>query len=274
MSQYFRHGALFLLLISSGLLAQSNQPSSLAGKFAADASHVIRGTGHVLASPLHWRGKDWAIFGSVLAGTFALSYLDEPVDDFFRRNSSHFSDNLTDFGIEYGEPRTVVIFTGGLYAIGLLADSEWIRETCVIMSASLLPIGGIQSATKYVSGRARPHVGLGYKEFDPFHGEESYFSFFSGHVMVATTMSYTFAKRIDNPLAKIVFYSAGAVSSVARLYNRDHWLSDVILGDAITIASVNSVSKWLEKKKNAPETGGMRWQIMPRGRSVNLCITW
>jgi membrane-associated phospholipid phosphatase len=269
-----RDGAFLLLFISSGLMAQSNQPSSLAGKFAADVSQVVGGTTHVLTSPFHWRSKDWAIFGSILAGTFALSYLDEPVDDLLLRNANSFSDQLADFGIEYGEPRTAVVVTGSLYVIGLAADSEWLRETCVIMSASLLPIGGIQSVTKYVSGRARPYRGLGHDVFDPFRGEESYYSFFSGHVMTATTISYTFAKRVDNILVKVGFYSAAAIASLARLYNHDHWLSDVIIGDAITIASVNSVMKWLEAKKNGKALGGMQWQVMPANRGVSLRVIW
>jgi len=166
-----------LLLQSHSLLAQSQQTSS-SGNFFTDASGVIGGTGHVLTSPWRWRGKDWAIFGSVLAGAFALSYLDEPVDDLLLRNRNRFAGNLTEFGVEYGEPQTAVALTGGLYVIGWISGSAWLRESCVILSASLLPSGIIQSTTKYVTGRARPHVGLGHDVFDPFRGEENYYSFF------------------------------------------------------------------------------------------------
>jgi membrane-associated phospholipid phosphatase len=266
--------AAFLNSASSPAPAQPNESSSLPGKFISDASHVLGGTGHVLTSPLRWRGKDWAIFGSVLGGAFALSFLDEEVNEFFLRNHSKTADKLSDFGIEYGEPATVVILTGSLYVVGLIADSDWLRESCVILSASLLPDGMIQTVTKKATGRARPHLGLGYHEFDPFRNEEAYYSFFSGHTMVAMTTSHVFARRIDNAFAKAGLYSLGAIAGLARMYNEDHWLTDVVLGNALAIASVNSVSKWLEAQKSEKAMGNLQWRVIPARRGVSLSVAW
>jgi membrane-associated phospholipid phosphatase len=228
----------------------------------------------VLTSPLRWRGKDWAAFGSVMGGTLALSFLDEEVNEIFLRNHSKTADKLADFGIEYGEPATAVILTGSLYAVGLIADSEWLRESCVILSASLLPSGIIQTATKRAVGRARPYLELGNHEFDPFRGEEAYYAFFSGHSMVAMTTSHTFAKRIDNVFAKVGLYGLGSLAGLARMYNKDHWLTDVVLGNALAIASVNSVSKWLKAKKSGKAMGGLQWQVIPARRGVSLSMLW
>jgi membrane-associated phospholipid phosphatase len=271
MAHLFRCGVpAILMILPHSLLAQS--PSS--GKFSADASHVVGGTAHVLTSPARWRGKDWAIFGSVLAGTFALSYLDEPFDDFLQRHRSGLADNLADFGNTAGEPLTAIALTGGLYAAGLIADSEWLRESCVIISASLLPGGMIQSTVKYVASRARPHVGLGHDEFVPFRGGEVYYSFFSGHTMIVTTISYTFATRLEHPAAKITLCGLATVGAFARTYGRAHWLTDVAIGNAMAIASVHSVSKWLAAKKEKKEMGGLQWQITPSGRGLNLSVAW
>jgi len=271
MFRSLRYSTLAILLaLSQSAFAQNSRPK----KFATDVSHVLGGAGHVLTSPVRWQGKDWAIFGSVLAGTFALSYLDEPFDDLMQRNRSGFADRLNDVGIEYGEPRTAVVLTGGLYLTGLIADSGWLRESCVIISASLLSSGVIQSTTKVAAGRARPHVGLGHDEFDPFRGEEDYYSFFSGHTMVAMIISHTFAKRIAHPIASAAFYGLGAAAGLARTYNRDHWLTDVALGNALAITSVNSISKRLAVKKDGEEMGGLQWQLTPKGRGVNLSVIW
>jgi hypothetical protein len=264
---------MILLLLHHSLRAQPNS-SPRSGKFLKDAVHVLGGAGRVLTSPARWHGKDWAIFGSVLAGTLALSYLDEPFDDLMQRNRSRFADDLSELGIEYGEPRTVVVLTGGLYAVGLIADSDWLRESCVIASASLLSNGIIQSTTKVAAGRARPHVGLGHDVFDPFRGEENYYSFFSGHTMVAMIMSHTFAKRIDHSVAKVALYSLGTVAGLARTYNCDHWLTDVVLGNALAIVSVNSAAKWLEAKKDGKTLGRLQWRVTPINRGVSLSVTW
>jgi len=275
MSRPFRCGALAILLIlSHSMFAQSPPVASRPGKFSADASHVFGGTVQVLTAPARWHGKDWAIFGSVLAGTFALSYLDEPFDDFLQRNRSGFADNLQEFGDIAGEPLTVIVLTGGLYTAGLIAGNEWLRESCVIISASLLSGGMIQSTVKYVASRARPHVGLGHDEFKLFRGGEHYYSFFSGHVMIVTAVSHTFATRLGHPTAKITLYGLAAVGSLARTYGRAHWLTDVVLGNAMAIASVNAVSRWLAAKKDGKEMGGLQWQLTPRGRGVNLSVAW
>lgn len=271
MSHAFRCSTLAILLIlPCFVFAQLHRPQ----KFATDVSHVIGGAGHVFTSPLRWHGKDWAIFGSVVTSTLALSYLDEPFDDLLQRNRSQFADDLTEVGIEYGEPRTAIVLTGGLYLTGLLADSDWLRESGVIASASLLASGIIQSTAKAAAGRARPHVGLGHDVFDPFRGEENYYSFFSGHTMVAMIMSHTFAKRINYPVAKVALYSLGTVAGLARTYNRDHWLTDVMLGNALAMTSVNSVSKWLAEKKSGKTMGTRQWQITPSGHGVNLSMVW
>jgi hypothetical protein len=56
------------------------------------------------------------------------------------------------------------------------------------------------------------------------------------------------------------------------MYNQDHWLSDVALGDALAIMSVNSVSKWLAKTGKG--MGGLQWQIMPVRQGVGLSVVW
>lgn len=265
-----------LVMLNYPLQAQSNSPASRPKKFVTDVSHLAGGAAHVLTSPLRWHGKDWGIFGSVLAGTVVLSVSDEPANDLLRRNHSRTADRLKDLGIEFGAPQTAILFTGSLYVIGWAADSDWLRESCVIMSASLLSSGIIQSSTKYIVGRARPYVGRGHDVFDPFRGEESHFAFFSGHTMVAMIISHTLAKRLDPVPAKVVLYGLGTIGGLARMYNQDHWLTDVVVGNVLAITSVNSVAKWLAAKKNGKAMGELErhWQISPRGRGVNLSVTW
>ena len=276
MRQSIKPLVLGFLLCSSipEAMTQTSTSFSIPGTFARDVSHVVRGTGYVLASPFRWGGKDWAIFGGVLAGTFALSFLDEPVNDFFLRNHSEAADKLADVGVEYGEPRTAVLIAGGTYLIGLFGKNDFLRESAVILSASLLPAGGIQTVTKIASGRARPHLGLGHAEFDPFRQEEAYYSFFSGHTMVAMATSHVFAKRIDNVPVKVLLYGLGSLAGLSRMYNEDHWLSDVTFGSVLAIASVNSVSSWLERQKNPEARNGLQWQITPHRYGAQVNLAW
>lgn len=267
------------MLLLGLVLSMTIQPGglhaqSLPQKFLNDASEVFRGTGHVLTNPLRWQGKDWAVLGSVVGGTIAVFFADEEVNGFFRRNQSDTGDKISRFGEKYGEPLTAVIATGGLYVIGMAVDSDWLRESCVILSAGLLSSGIVQYPTKIMVGRARPHLGLGHDTFDPFRGEEAYYSFFSGHTMVAMVMSHTFASRIDNLPGKIVLYSMGSVAGIARMYDDSHWLSDVVLGGLFAIVNVNAAAKSLQNSRHAGHSRGVQWRISPSAYGVRFGIMW
>jgi membrane-associated phospholipid phosphatase len=266
--------ALFFVALSLATYCDLAAQSSIPTTFLKDAGHVAGGTGHILTAPLRWHGRDWANFGAVIGGTFALSFLDEEVNDYLQRHRSSTADKLADIGIEYGEPLTVVALTGVVYATGLLARQERLRETAVILSGALLPIGGIQTVAKRATGRARPHLGLGHDVFDPFRNEEAYYSFFSGHAMVAMATSHAFAKQFPHPVTKVAFYSLGALSSFARMYEEDHWLSDVVLGDVLAIVSVNSVAKWLAQQKQGPAQGSLQWRVFAQRTGIGMEVTW
>ncbi len=264
--------ALLCCIISAH--AQTQASASIPKTIGKDITHVAQGAGRVLTSPLRWHGREWARFGAVIGGTFALSFLDEEVNEFFLRNHGKTADKFADIGVEYGEPRTVVILTGSVYVVGLIAQNEWLRESAVILTGALLPAGLIQTASKITVGRARPHLGLGYDTFEPFRREESYYSFVSGHTMVAMATSHVFAKRIDNPVAKVGLYSLGALAGTSRLYNEDHWLSDVVLGSALAIASVNTVAKLVEGDERGNFKTGLQWRVQPYGRGAMVSLIW
>ncbi len=270
----FRPILLALLCCGIAAHAQTRSSASLPKTIGKDIQHVAQSTGRVLTSPWHWHGRDWARFGAVMGGTFALSFLDEEVNEFFLRNHGKTADKLADIGVEYGEPRTVVILTGSVYVIGLVARNEWLRESAVILTGALLPSGLMQTAAKITAGRARPHLGLGHEVFEPFRKEESYYSFVSGHTMVAMATSHVFAKRIDNAVAKVGLYSLGALAGTSRMYNEDHWLSDVVLGSALGIASVNTVSKLVEGEGPGNFRTGLQWRMQPHGRGAMLSLIW
>lgn len=266
---------LFALLVCSyACVSAQTQSTSLPQTIGKDLGHVVKGTGHVLAAPLRWQGKEWARFGVFAGATFALSFLDEEANDFFKRNHSRTADKLADIGVEYGEPRTVVLLTGGVYVIGLVAQNEWLRESAVILTGALLPAGLLQTAAKITAGRARPHLGLGYDAFEPFRREEAYYSFVSGHTMVAMATSHVFAKRLDNFAAKAGLYSLGALAGAARMYHEDHWLTDVVLGSALAIASVNAVTNVVEGTQRGSRRMGRQWQVRPYGRGMAMMVAW
>jgi membrane-associated phospholipid phosphatase len=245
----------------------------MSDRFTADVGDAFDGSVYVFSRPLHWQGDDWLNFGYVIAGATAVSFIDTEVRDFFLRNQRGSDNVLIKIGEFYGEPLSVVLITGCIYLYGNIADNDWARETAVIMTSALLPGGIYQTAAKMSAGRARPYMELGNYYFDPFRMEEDYYSFVSGHTLVASATSLVLASRINNVIAKGVFYSLGVLTGISRMYSDDHWLSDVVLGGALAAAVAHSALAWNKEKKQS-QSLGVDLHVFPYKNGITLNLRW
>jgi membrane-associated phospholipid phosphatase len=140
------------------------------------------------------------------------------------------------------------MLTGGIYLTGLFAKDEKLRRTGVLLIASASSAGLLQQILKTAVGRARPISGKGKDTFDPFNSSRIFHSFPSGHAMLAFTNAYAIAKQFKNPWLKAGIYTVGLVPGVSRIWDGQHWFSDVALGIAISIFTVESIDKYLDRK--------------------------
>jgi membrane-associated phospholipid phosphatase len=264
---------IIILIFSIPLFPQADQPS-LFNNFKSDLSTSAEGAGHVISSPLRWQSEDWLNFSAVIGGAAAISIFEKDIRKFIFNNKSSGFNTLADLGEIYGEPLMVVLLTGSLYSTGLILNDDWLRETSVILTAAILPSGIIQTTSKIIAGRARPYLNLENYYFEPFRQEEDFYSFVSGHTMVAVSTSWILAKRINNNLAKGMFYTAGIISAYSRLYHDEHWMSDVLLGGTLGILSANSVINWLENKKEKKQNSDYTWQFFPQHNRLTFIINW
>ncbi len=88
---------------------------------------------------------------------------------------------------------------------------------------------GVAAVTgvKYLVGRARPDAGLGSGSFKPFDARNDAFP--SRHAAAAWAVATPFALEYDAPW----LYGAAALTSVARVGSREHWVSDTVAGSLI-----------------------------------------
>ena len=95
---------------------------------------------------------------------------------------------------------------------------------------------------------ARPVSCKGKVSFDPFNSYRNFHSFPSGHAILAFTNAYAIGKQFKNPWVKTGIYIVGLVPGISRLWEGQHWFTDVALGVAISIFTVESIDKYLDKK--------------------------
>ncbi|WP_282142665.1 phosphatase PAP2 family protein [Cellulophaga baltica] len=214
--------------------------------FKYDLGSVFGGVSYSYTRPLHWQGKQWATLGAITAGTGILYIFDEETSNFSIRQKEGIPEFIRDYGSEFGSPQYNYMFTGGVYLTGLVTKNEKLRRTGVLLIASATSAGLLQQLTKSLVGRARPVSGKTKDTFDPFNPSRNFHSFPSGHTMLAFTNAYAIAKQFKNPWTKAGIYTVGLIPGVSRMWDGQHWLTDVALGVAISIFTVESIDRYLD----------------------------
>ena len=214
-----------------------------------DAKYIVKGVGHSLSRPLHWKGEDFTRLGILLAGTSIMSLADESFRDWTQKNSDDYPLLLRDFGWYFGSPQNYFAANAGLYAFGLLTKNEKVRKTSVLIISSSITTGVLQSFLKTTVGRARPSSGFDNYTFKPFSGESQYRAFPSGHTILSVTMAHSIAKQFENTWAKIGIYTIGALPPISRIVDNAHWLTDIVFSAALSIIVVDCIDNYLFKEK-------------------------
>lgn len=220
--------------------------------FKYDGANIFGGIAHTYSRPFHWEGDDWLTFGGVMAGTALLYLADEETSDFFMRQRDDIPKVIRDYGWYYGSPQNNYMLTGAVYLTGLFTKNEKWRKTGVLLISSASAAGLLQQVSKLAVGRARPRTGKSKDTFKPFPNDSDYHSFPSGHTILSFTNAYALAKLVNNPWAKAGIYTVGLVPPVSRLWEGAHWLTDVALSIAISIATVEAIDSYLDTKYASP----------------------
>ena len=277
-SLFNSHRRVFLLIVILGacnLASVQGQSVPSPGRWQLlkqDVSDAFYSSTHVLSQPLRWERKDVITFGLISIGTIGLTIFEKDFRRIVLKNKNKNLDKLMKAGETYGDPVAVFLLTGAMYLYGITMKDSWFRETSVIMTSTLFSGGIYQTMAKNLAGRARPYLEIGNRHFEPFRREEDYFSFVSGHTLVAVGTSLVLAKQINQTFATILLYGFGFIGAYSRMYNDYHWFSDVFLGASLAIATSNSSADQRCHKKK--DQSMVHWNIYPRGNGIGIAVIW
>jgi membrane-associated phospholipid phosphatase len=229
-----------------------------------DMKNIFNGVGYSYSRPLKWEGKQWGTFGAIAGGTGLLHIVDEETSRFARNQQEGVPDFIRSYGTTIGSPQYNYMLTGGVYLTGLFTKNEKLRRTGVLLLASNTSAGLLQHIAKSLIGRARPVGERGKDTFQPFSTDRNFHSFPSGHTILAFTNAYAIAKQFENPWVKSGIYVVGLIPGISRLWDGQHWLSDVALSVALSIFTVESIDRYLDSKyeqKYNTQEKKVSWQL-------------
>jgi membrane-associated phospholipid phosphatase len=135
---------------------------------------------------------------------------------------------------------TPIIIVYALNLAGYEGKNRFVDRTALLgLSGGILFV--TEGVTKKLTHRLRPN-----------HGD--YLSFPSGHTGIAFMGAEFMAQEYDarSPWFGVAAYAIGATTGVFRMYNRDHWFSDVVAGAGFGILSTKlsyliypSIRNWI-----------------------------
>ena len=209
----------------------------------SDINHIIKTSKEYFSSPSKFDSEDFQKVGILGVIVSASSLLDNEIKNFSQTNFDSSNTLLTKFDSYYHlEFMSAAIL--GLYFFGNLSDNNNAEQLSVNLLTSSFLTGVTTLGLKTLFGRSRPYVADNQYEFNWFEFDYKFSSFPSGHTSLAFSFSTIMAEQNKTLLWKSIWFSAATLVGISRIYNNQHWLSDVLLGAAIGYITAKFVLKY------------------------------
>ena len=185
------------------------------------------------------------------------------------------------------------VIGGTMYTAGRLSKSDKLADLGLHGTEALAVGEAVATTLKIAIGRARPFVNGNPNDYRFGRGlsNGNYKSFPSGHSVAAFAAAAAVSSETSRwaPgtrwIIGPVMYGGAALVGASRMYNNQHWASDVIAGAGIgTMAGLkvvryhhshpgNRVDRWLLAGSLVPDGSGghvVRWSLMPGALRGNV----
>ena len=132
------------------------------------------------------------------------------------------------------------------YVSALLTHHESFANGTLNAAAAYIASDLVESALKPVIGRERPHVEGNSHRLHPFTASGDWHSFPSAHVAHITSIAQAISMQTRSGPITALCVSLVALVSWDRVYEDQHWTSDVIATIALSSVVSGATVRWLE----------------------------
>lgn len=192
---------------------------------------LLDDTGQVFTAPSRWERSDWVTAGVGLAAVLGTGLLlDHSAEQAVANHANAGSDRLgKSLGNLGGTPS--VLIAGGTYLVGIAFKEPEVRATGIDTMATMgIAQLLIAIPLKVLVGRSRPDTNQGTHDFHPLNGGQS---FPSSHTIQAFALASVISEHADRPWVSGLSYGLAGLVGLARVEQRQHFLSDVVASGLI-----------------------------------------
>jgi membrane-associated phospholipid phosphatase len=134
------------------------------------------------------------------------------------------------------------------YLGALLTHRQSLAEGTLNTAAGYVAADLVESALKPVIGRERPHVEGNSHRFHPFTAQGDWHSFPSAHVAHITAIAQAISMQTNSAPLTALSTTLVALVGWDRVYEDQHWASDVTATIAISSVVSSATVRWLEHR--------------------------
>jgi len=182
----------------------------------------------------------------VPVGIVAAAALDPEVREWTLRGHTRSLDHFAQSVNGLGTARHLIPAIALTYASALLTRHESLANGTLNAAAAYIASDLVESALKPVIGRERPNVEGNSHRFHPFTTSGEWHSFPSAHVAHVTSLAQAISMQTRSRSLTMVCGVVVALVAWDRVYEDQHWTSDVTATAALSSVISDATVKWLE----------------------------
>ena len=197
-------------------------------------------------SKAFWIGATGALVGAAL--------IDERMRTFTLDHRSGVARTLADAGNALGTGRNIIGALVISYIGARVTHHRATADAVLRVSAGYAVSNVIVGVLKPVVGRHRPDSTNDAWRFRPFSSGGEWHSFPSSHAVHAFSIAAGAAVAARSSWVGALGYTGASVVAWSRLYDDQHWTSDVTASAVIGISTAATTVRWLEHRYPTPRS--------------------
>jgi len=221
-------------------------PSARAALLAAT---IVTQQAHAQVSIQPTSVQFWATAGGAIT---AAAFLDESARTFWLERHSGLARTLADAGNAMGTGRNIIVGLAATYVVARVTHHRRTADAVLRISAGYAVSNAIVGILKPVVGRHRPDSTNDAWRFKPFSSGGEWHSFPSSHAVHAFSIAAGAAIVTRRSWVAALGYSAATVVAWSRVYDDEHWSSDVTSSAVIGMSAVATTVEWLDRRWPPP----------------------
>jgi membrane-associated phospholipid phosphatase len=188
------------------------------------------------------RARAWI----VPAGIVASAALDPEMREWTLHSHTQSLDHFAKAVNPLGTTKRLVPAMALTYVAALLTGHESLANGTLNTAAGYVASDLVESALKPMVGRERPHVEGNSHRFRPFTASGDWHSFPSAHVAHITSIAQAISMQTQSGPVTALCSSLVALVAWDRVYEDQHWTSDVTATIALSSIVSGATVRWLE----------------------------